>query len=149
MVTEFLKRLPELSRTRKRAILVGYDIVAMAAALWAAFSTRLGVMFMPDSRELVFAALVSFGVGIVALFRLHIYHIVLRYFDLRTVSRILGAAAIAAVAWVVAAFFIRDTIMVNGMPTMVPRSVALIYCGFLFLLLFQPAGLYWFRHHLC
>lgn len=137
MVTEFLKRLPELSRIRKRAILVGYDLVAMAVALWAAFSTRLGLIFIPDSRELVLAAVASFLIGIYALFRLHIYHIVLRYFDLRTVSRILGAAAIAAVAWVVAAFFIRDTMIVNGMPTMIPRSVAFIYCGFLFLLLFM------------
>lgn len=137
MVTEFLKHLPELSRLRKRAILVGYDIVAMAVALWAAFSTRLGVLFVPQSAQLVLAAIASFAIGIYALFRLHIYHIVLRYFDLRTVSRILGAAAIAAVAWVVAAFFIRDTISVNGMPTMIPRSVAFIYCGFLFLLLFM------------
>ncbi|WP_395624169.1 polysaccharide biosynthesis protein [Sphingomonas daechungensis] len=122
---------------RKRAILVAYDLLAMAFALWAAFSTRLGLFFIPDSRELVIAALISFAVGLAALFRLHIYHIVLRYFDLRTVSRILGGAAVAAVAWVVAASFIRDTIDVNGMPTMVPRSVALIYCGFLFLLLFM------------
>lgn len=137
LVTEFLKRLPELSRVRKRAILVSYDFVAMAFALWAAFSTRLGLFFVPESKQLITAAAISFVVGLVALFRLHIYHIVLRYFDLRTVTRILGGAAVAAVAWVVAAFFIRDTIIVNGMPTMIPRSVAFIYCGFLFLLLFM------------
>jgi len=137
LVTEFLKRLPELSRIRKRAILVAYDLVAMAVALWAAFSTRLGLFFVPDSSQLMVAALASFVIGLAALFQLHIYHIVLRYFDLRTVTRILGGAAVAAVAWVVAAFFIRDTILVNGMPTMIPRSVAFIYCGFLFLLLFM------------
>jgi FlaA1/EpsC-like NDP-sugar epimerase len=137
LITEFLKRLPELSRIRKRAILVAYDFVAMAVALWAAFSTRLGIFFVPDNLELILAALASFLFGIWALFRLNIYHIVLRYFDLRTVTRILGAAALTAVAWVVMAFFLRSTIMVNGMPTMIPRSVGFIYCGFLFLLLFM------------
>lgn len=137
MISKFLKTLPELSRVRKRAILVGYDLLAMAVALWAAFSTRLGELFMPDSAQLVLSAVASFLIGIYALFRLNIYHIVLRYFDLRTVSRILGGAAIAAVTWVVMAFFLRETIIVNGMPTMIPRSVGFIYCGFLFLLLFM------------
>lgn len=136
-MSEFLKRLPELSRVRKRAILVAYDFAAMAFALWAAFSSRLGELFVPDNPKLIVAALVSFVIGVGALFRLNIYHIVLRYFDLRTVSRILGGAAIAAVTWVVMAFFMRETIDVNGMPTMVPRSVGFIYCGFLFLLLFM------------
>ena len=134
MIAEFLKRLPELSRIRKRAILVAYDFVAMAVALWAAFSTRLGIFFVPDSLQLILSATASFLFGIWALFRLNIYHIVLRYFDLRTVTRILGAAALTAIAWVVMAFFMRSTIMVNGMPTMIPRSVGFIYCGFLFLL---------------
>ena len=95
MVWQLLKLLPALSRSKKRTILVAYDLAAMMLALWAAFSTRLGLLYVPDSRRVLVSAGVSFLVGLVALYRLRIYHIVLRYFDLRTVTRILTAAAIA------------------------------------------------------
>ncbi len=137
MVIELLKRLPDLSRVHKRAILVGYDVIAMAVALWAAFSTRLGIFYFPDTREFLAAAAGSFVVGIFALYRLHIYHIVLRYFDLKTVTRIFFAAAITAAAWVVLVYLSQERIIVEGRGMMVPRSVGFIYCGFLFLLLFM------------
>ncbi len=137
MVIELLKRLPDLSRLHKRAILVGYDLVAMAVALWAAFSTRLGIFYFPDTREVIAAAAGSFVVGIFALYRLHIYHIVLRYFDLKTVMRIFFAAAITAAAWVILVYLSQERIIVEGRGMMVPRSVGFVYCGFLFLLLFM------------
>jgi FlaA1/EpsC-like NDP-sugar epimerase len=137
MVIELLKRLPDLSRVHKRAILVGYDVVAMSLALWAAFSTRLGIFYFPDTREVLAAAAGSFLVGIFALYRLHIYHIVLRYFDLKTVMRIFFAAAITAAAWVILVYLSQERIIVEGRGMMVPRSVGFIYCGFLFLLLFM------------
>src|SRR4051794_14738933 len=137
MVSEFLKRLPELSRVRKRAILVGYDAVAMAVSLWGAFSARLGILYFPHSAKLILAAGVSFAIGIFALYRLQVYHIVLRYFDLRTVTRIFSGAAIAAIAWVILVYLMQERILISGLPSFVPRSVAFIYCGFLFLMLFM------------
>ena len=137
MVSQFLKRLPELSRVRKRAILVGYDIVAMGVALWAAFSTRLGILYVPDRPRLLLAALASFFLGIYALYRLQVYHIVLRYFDLRTVSRIFSGAAIAAASFVILVYLAQEKIVVDDLRIIVPRSVGFIYCGFLFLMLFM------------
>ena len=32
------------SRTQKRMILIGFDLVAMALALWGSFSARLGIL---------------------------------------------------------------------------------------------------------
>lgn len=122
---------------RKRAILIAFDLAAMAIALWAAFSARLGGPYLPDNIAVLGAAATSFAVGIFALYRLNVYHIVLRYFDLRAVTSILGAAAVAAMAWVICVYFARAEIKVDGIVMLVPRSVGFIYGGFLFLLLFM------------
>ena len=132
-----LLNLTTLSRVRKRAILIVHDVVAMVVALWAAFSTRLGLFYFPDNPGVLAAASASFFVGILALYRLRVYHIVLRYFDLRTVARIFTAAGITAAAWVIVIYFTQEKIVVEGASIMVPRSVGFIYCGFLFLLLFM------------
>lgn len=137
MLLELVRHLSMLSRPRKRTILVGYDLAAMGAALWAAFSTRLGVLYFPDNPVVVASAAISFLVGVFALYRLRVYHIVLRYFDLRTVSSIFLGAAIAALAWVVLIYLTQERISVEGLIISVPRSVGFIYCGFLFLLLFM------------
>ncbi|HET7816881.1 MAG TPA: nucleoside-diphosphate sugar epimerase/dehydratase [Sphingomicrobium sp.] len=137
MLTELLKRLPDLHRTHKRAILVTFDLLAMAVALWGAFSTRLGILFVPTSSKLIAAAIGSFVIGIFALYRLQVYHIVLRYFDLRTVTRLFIGAAISAAAWVILVYLAQERLIVEGKPIFVPRSVVFIYCGFLFLLLFM------------
>ena len=137
MFATLLKQLPALGRTKKRAILVVYDVAAMAVALWGAFSVRLGLFFNPNDPVLLVSAITSFVVGITALYGLGIYHIVLRYFDMRTVVRIFAAAAVAAISWVVVVYFTGVKFTVAGMPTMVPRSVGFIYFGFLFLLLFM------------
>lgn len=137
MLLELLRDLPNLSRLKKRSILVGYDVVAMMVALWGAFSTRLGIVYVPYSRSVLLSAGVSFLIGLAALYRLRIYHIVLRYFDLPTVTRLLSAAAIASLAWVTLVYLISAHITVGQTTFLVPRSVAFIYCGFLFLLLFM------------
>jgi len=137
MLRHLVKRLPDLSRSSKRTILVCYDVLAMMVALWAAFSARLGYLYVPYSRRVLLSAGVSFVVGLAALYRLRVYHIVLRYFDLRTVTRILSAAAVAAIAWVLLVYAVDARITTGQITFLVPRSVAFIYCGFLFLLLFM------------
>ena len=138
MLRLLVKRLPTLGRLKKRTILIGYDLISMVVALWAAFSARLGFFYMPPySRSVLLSAGVSFLVGLAALYRLRIYHIVLRYFDLRTVTRLLSAAVIASLAWVALVYELTAHITVGNLTFLVPRSVAFIYCGFLFLLLFM------------
>jgi FlaA1/EpsC-like NDP-sugar epimerase len=137
MVRVLVRRLTTLGRLKKRTILIAYDLFAMALALWAAFSTRLGFLYVPYSRSVLLSAGGSFVVGLAAIYRLGIYHIVLRYFDLRTVTRLLSAAAIASVTWVALVYVVNAHITVGHVTFLVPRSVAFIYCGFLFLMLFM------------
>jgi FlaA1/EpsC-like NDP-sugar epimerase len=137
MISVALRKLANGSRARKRTILVGYDLIAMCVALWAAFSTRFGEPYWPNNPVVLLAAALSFALGIFGLYHLRIYHIVLRYFDMRTVSRIFSGAAIAAVAWVIVVYFGRIPGMATVEQGLVPRSVGFIYCGFLFVLLFM------------
>lgn len=130
------QRMMKIRRAQKRLILISYDIIAMAAALWASFSARLGSLYWPENPVVFIAAFATFGVGLVSLYYLQIYRIVLRFFDLRTVSRIFFGAAITATAWVIAVYFMRPTLIENGTVISVPRSVGFIFCGFLFALLF-------------
>ncbi|MEA3015315.1 MAG: UDP-N-acetylglucosamine 4,6-dehydratase [Sphingomonadales bacterium] len=137
MITQFIRDLADADRTRKRSILIAHDVGAMVFALWAALSTRLGGFYLPEEPVLLAAAAASIVIGIVGLFQLRIYHIVLRYFDLGTVSRIFFGAALAAAAWVMIVYFTRASLVVEGVRILVPRSVGFIYCGFLFILLFM------------
>ncbi|MEA3053661.1 MAG: UDP-N-acetylglucosamine 4,6-dehydratase [Sphingomonadales bacterium] len=137
MIPNLILRISSTGRMRKRAILMAYDLAAMLMALWAAFSARLGKVYFPDNPVVLGAAAISCGVGIVALYRLQVYHLVLRYFDLRAVTRLLAAAAIAGVGWVIVVYLTRAQIRLDGLVMLVPRSVGVIYAGFLFLLLFM------------
>jgi UDP-N-acetylglucosamine 4,6-dehydratase len=137
MIFSIVEQVAGANRARKRTILVAYDVLAMFVALWAAFSARLGEVYVPDNPTILAAAALSIGVGVIGLFQLRVYRIVLRFFDLRTVSRIFFGAAIAAVAWVIIVYFSRASMVVDQTTIFVPRSVGFIYCGFLFVLLFM------------
>ena len=136
MISKGLRNLSSTSRARKRTILISYDLLAMCLALWGAFSARFGEPYWPDNPVILLAAAISFGLGIAGLYRLQIYRIVVRYFDMRTVSRIFTGAAFAAIAWVIVVYFGRIPGMATVEQGLVPRSVGFIYCGFLFMLLF-------------
>ncbi|HEX6376792.1 MAG TPA: nucleoside-diphosphate sugar epimerase/dehydratase [Allosphingosinicella sp.] len=137
MIFDLVRRVSSADRAQKRSILVAFDVAAMMLALWGAFSARLGEPYLPVDPLVVLAAAVSMLIGLVGLFQLRVYHIVLRFFDLGTVSRILFGAVIAATAWVILVYFMRASMMVDGIRILVPRSVGFIYCGFLFVLLFM------------
>ncbi|HEX8669493.1 MAG TPA: nucleoside-diphosphate sugar epimerase/dehydratase [Allosphingosinicella sp.] len=137
MIWNSIRQLSSIGRSGKRSILIAHDLLAMGVALWGAFCARLGTAYFPDNLSVLGAAAVSFAIGIGALYRLQVYHLVLRFFDLRSTSRIFAAAAIAAVAWVISVYFTQARIVVDGTMMFVPRSVGFIYCGFLFFLLFM------------
>ncbi|HEX8468520.1 MAG TPA: nucleoside-diphosphate sugar epimerase/dehydratase [Allosphingosinicella sp.] len=137
MIFQLVRRVSSADRAQKRLILVAYDVVAMMFALVAAFSARLGEPYLPVDPVVLLAAAISILVGVAGLFQLRIYHIVLRFFDLGTVSRILFGAALTATAWVILVYFMRASMVVDDIRILVPRSVGFIYGGFLFVLLFM------------
>ncbi len=131
-----VKRATMLDRGRKNLILIVFDFAAMAIALWAAFTARLGNLYFPTDTVMMAAAFVSICAGIITLRQLGVYQLVLRYFDMRAVGRIFAAAGVASASFVIMIFLIQPDIMVGGIEIMVPRSVGIIYCVFAFLLMF-------------
>src|SRR5215210_857514 len=114
MVVEFIRGISGADRTSKRSILIAYDVAAMFLALWGAFSARLGEVYVPDSPLIPALAACSVVLGIVGLFQLRVYHLVLRFFDLGTVSRIFFGAAIAATGWAMLVYSSRATMFYEG-----------------------------------
>lgn len=136
MLGESILGLAALDRRSKRAILISYDLAAMTLALWGAFSVRLGTFYVPANAEVLVSAAIAFAAGIFALEQLNVYRNLLRYFDQRMVTRIFIGVAVSALAWVIAVYFTRAPSTETIEQGLVPRSVVLIYCGFLFVLLF-------------
>jgi FlaA1/EpsC-like NDP-sugar epimerase len=131
-----VKRATSLDRGRKNLILILFDVVMMSVALWAAFSARLGELYFPSGGVMFACAGVALLAGIVALWQLKIYQIVLRYFDMRALERIFAASAVSAVTFVLMVYLVQAEISFAGFQIQVPRSIGLIYCVFAFLLLF-------------
>src|SRR4051794_3742170 len=114
MIIGLLRSISSMGRARKRSVMIAYDLCAMALALWAAFSTRLGELYFPGEPVVMLAAAISFAIGIFALYKLRVYHLVLRYFHLEAVSRLFAASAIAATAWVILVYLTRAQFEVDG-----------------------------------
>jgi UDP-N-acetylglucosamine 4,6-dehydratase len=137
MILRSIRRLSDTGRAGKRSILLAYDLTAMVVALFAAFWTRLGEPYLPDNVVLVLCAAASFAIGLAALYRLRVYHLVVRYFDMRAVNHLMVAAAVAALSFVILVYYTRAPVTAGGIEILVPRTVGFIYAGYLFLLLFM------------
>jgi UDP-N-acetylglucosamine 4,6-dehydratase len=124
----FAEWLSTLERPHKRLLIVSYDAVAMLAALWLAFSIRLGEFYWPRDESILALAIASISLGIVCVSILGLYRVVVRYFEAAAASQVAICAAGAAAAWLAVAYFLR----VEG----IPRSVSIIYFGLLFMLMF-------------
>jgi len=121
-------RLTALAPIRKRAVIIGFDAAAMLLALWLAFCIRLGTFYVPNRPQVILLAVASVALGILALFLLNIYKVVIRYLDINAALRIASGAAAVAATWFMLAYLTRlDNL---------PRSVGFIYFGIVYLLMF-------------
>lgn len=117
-----------LDRTKKRSAIFVFDGLAMILGLWLAFSARLGVLYWPENPRLIYVALASVLLGLMAMVALGLYRLVIRYFDASAAAPVATASAGAAAVWLTMAYFSK----IEGLP----RSVGLVYFGVLFMLLF-------------
>ncbi len=103
----------------KRALLIGNDFFLLAFALWAAYSLRLNLLYVPPDMQaaLIFAAAPAIGVAIFC-FR-GLYRLVTRYIAGEAATRIYITVTLGVLLWVL-------LILLTGI-TGVPRSVVIIY----------------------
>lgn len=125
---EFAQRVTGLPRFRKRAVVMAYDCLAMALALWLAFSIRLGEFYWPRDDRVLYLCVGVIASGLAALYLIGVYRVIIRYMDIRAASHLATGAAAASWAWFMLAFVSR----IEGLP----RSVGFIYLGLLFMLMF-------------
>lgn len=111
-----------LPRLWKRVIIVGFDILALAFALWASFSLRYGSWAPPNTLEQFMVIGTAPLVAIPIFVRLGLYRAVIRYLPERALWTILQATTLAAGCWVLLVFLSA----MSGFVT-VPRSVPILY----------------------
>ena len=88
----------ELSRRNKALILISADVFFAVLALWAAFSLRWGVLYIPKENEwYLFAAAPVVAVPI--FIRLGLYRAIIRYMEIRALWTIIQATALYALVF--------------------------------------------------
>lgn len=122
MLSSMRKRILSLSRLWKRALLVSFDFIALAMALWISFSLRFDRWVLPTTLDewLIIASAPLIAIPVFV--RMGLYRAVVRYMPERVIWTIFQAMAIAAVLWVLVAFL--SAMAGRGF---VPRSVPIIY----------------------
>jgi FlaA1/EpsC-like NDP-sugar epimerase len=120
-LNEVRDRLSGLSRGAKRAILIGYDVLALLFALWLSFSIRLGGSFSPTPYHWLLMAAAPL-IAIPVFVRLGVYRSVIRYLPERAILTVIQAMTLATLLWVVALYFAEATRF-----AIFPRTVPLFY----------------------
>jgi len=113
--------LVNLPRPLKRAALICFDFVGLAAAIWLSYCLRYSAFFVPGSRQLF---LIAAGpiIAIPIFIRMGLYRAVIRYMPDRAIWTMLRAMSLAALGWVCLVFV--GEMAGTGL---VPRSVPFLY----------------------
>ncbi len=115
--------IESMPRFWKRIILIGFDVVALIAALWASYALRYAVWMPAVTVERVFLGVMAPMVAIPVFIRLGLYRAVIRYLPDTAISGpSCGAMAIATMLWVLLVFLVE--MAGRGI---VPRSVPFFY----------------------
>jgi len=114
MVARLAYRFITLSRRTKAVILISADIFFAVLALWAAFSLRYGVFYVPKGEMwYVFAAAPVIAVPI--FLRLGLYRAIIRYIEIRALWTIIQACTLYALVFAL--------IMYQSGIKVIPRTV--------------------------
>lgn len=108
----------KLPRLYKQLIIAATDTVLLEIALWLSFSLRLGVLYLPDSRQILlgFVLLPLLAIPVFVYFGL--YRAIIRYIGFRALWSVLQAVTIYAMLLGLMFLFLRAET--------VPRSVVII-----------------------
>lgn len=122
--------IENMPRFWKRAFFIGFDVVALLAALWVSYAVRYGVWAPVITDERVLLTIQAPIIAIPIFIRMGLYRAVIRYLPDRAIWTILQAMSIATAGWVILVFL---TEMAGR--GVVPRSVPFIYwaVGILFI----------------
>lgn len=117
-------RLNGLPRGAKRAVLIGFDVVALFVVLWLSYSLRLGTQFVPRPSQIALMAIAP-AVALPVFARMGLYRAVIRYLPERAMWTIIQAMLLATLFWV-GILFLAEFWRIG----FVPRSVPILYFMF-------------------
>lgn len=117
----FRIRLINQPRWLKRLLLIGLDFGLLSFALWAAYSLRLSVFFVPRDTETILVMIAAPLIGVTTFYVRGLYRLVTRYIEQEASTRIYITIGIAVLIW---ALFLLLSGVGNAV---VPRSVVVIY----------------------
>ncbi len=124
MIDLFRKKLRNLPRPAKRALLISTDILLLLLVLWVSYSLRLGEAFDPTFEQ--FAIMACAPVVAIPIFaRLGLYRAVIRYLPERAIWVTVRAMSLATLVWI-AVLFLTSMSGAQG----APRSIPLFYWVF-------------------
>ncbi|MGZ9274678.1 MAG: polysaccharide biosynthesis protein, partial [Nitrospira sp.] len=113
--------LINLPRPLKRAALICFDFVGLAAAIWLSYCLRYNTMFIPGVRQFIIIAAGPI-IAIPIFVRMGLYRAVIRYMPERAIWTMLQAMSLAALGWVCLVFLAE-----MAGTGLVPRSVPFLY----------------------
>lgn len=120
-----LKRLPDwmntVPRIYKQWVMAVADTVLLMFAVWAAYSLRLAVWFVPSESQLMLM-LAAPVLALPVFVRVGLYRSVIRYVGEQALWAVLRGMTLAALLWTVLVFFVGI-----GEFVVVPRSVPVLY----------------------
>ncbi len=121
MIKKTRSALLRIPRSGKQTILIAFDFIALSFAVWAAYSLRYGVFFVPD--DIQYLIMIAAPICAIPVFiRFGLYRSVIRYLPEKAFLTIANAVIFSTLLWVVV-LFLLEFLKIGG----IPRSVPLIY----------------------
>ena len=118
MIDKIAEKFINLPRIYKQAIIAVSDSILLIAAMWIAFTLRLGEWYWPENDTIAVLYLVIPLIAIPIFSRFGLYRAIIRYIGFRALWAILQAVTLYAMSWGLLVLLTR----VEG----VPRSVIII-----------------------
>ncbi len=118
-------RLPglvdRLPRRAKQLVMLASDTLLLVFSCWAAYSLRLGMLFVPNTGQLLLM-LAAPALALPVFARVGLYRSVIRYLGEQALWSVFVGISIAAALWAMVAFMTQSTGLQG-----VPRGVLLLY----------------------
>jgi len=116
-LNKFVNHFLNLSRFNKQLTMLLADMMMLFFALWAAFSVRLGQLYVPEKAVLVLFVIAPL-IAIPIFIKFALYRAIVRYIGFKALWTIIKAVSFYAVIW-------SALVFISGVSG-IPRSVTLI-----------------------
>lgn len=110
-----------LPRAVKNVLLVTIDYVLLSFALWAAYSLRLSIAYVPETPGEWAAFIAAPTIGVLTFYAGGLYRLVTRYMSQEGATRLYATVGVGVLIWVLSIHMLG--IGISG----VPRSVVIVY----------------------